>query len=887
MSTLVIVESPTKARTIRNYLPRDYRVEASMGHVRDLPQSATEIPANVKGEKWAQLGVNVDADFEPLYVVPKDKKKVVTQLKDALKEADELILATDEDREGESISWHLHQLLKPKVPTKRMVFHEITSDAIKKALKNCRNIDEQLVRAQETRRILDRLVGYTLSPLLWKKIAWGLSAGRVQSVAVRLLVNRERQRRAFRQGSYWDLKATLTPPDSPKGQSFISQLVALGGTRLANGGDFDPATGKIPPERNLVLLNQEQAEALKERLTGKTWNVTDIEERPVTRKPAAPFTTSTLQQESNRKLRLSARDTMRIAQNLYEQGYITYMRTDSVHLSDQAIAAARDCVEKLYGKDYLSPQRRQYTTKSKGAQEAHEAIRPAGNTFRTPQETGLSGREFQLYDLIWKRTVATQMADSRQTQINVQLQVEDAGFRSSGKRIDFPGFLRAYVEGSDDPEAALEDQEIILPNLKVGDSPNCTDLEAVGHETQPPARYTEATLVKTLESEGIGRPSTYASIIGTIIDKGYAQLVSNALIPTFTAFAVTELLAKHFPEVVDLSFTSKMEQTLDDIATGEAAWLPYLKEFYLGDKGLETLVKEQENQIDANVARTVELENLDAKVRIGKYGAYLEKENGDDIVTVSIPKDLTPADLDPQKVETLLRQKTVGPDQLGIHPETGEPIYIKIGPYGPYVQLGDKTDENPKPKQASLPKGITPENVTLEQAVGLLSLPRTLGVHPETGAGIQANLGRFGPYVVHNQSGEKDYRSLKAGDDILTISLERALELLSEPKKGRSTTNSKSKAALRELGSHPEDNEPVNIYNGPYGPYIKHGKTNARIPEGVSVDDVTLASALEWLASKASTAKSTRKTTSKPRSSNSKSTTKSSTTTTKKNDKKG
>ncbi|KAB8331994.1 type I DNA topoisomerase [Scytonema tolypothrichoides VB-61278] len=883
MSTLVIVESPTKARTIRNYLPRDYRVEASMGHVRDLPQSATEIPANVKGEKWAQLGVNIDADFEPLYVVPKDKKKVVTQLKDALKEVDELILATDEDREGESISWHLYQLLKPKVPTKRMVFHEITSDAIKKALKNCRNIDEQLVRAQETRRILDRLVGYTLSPLLWKKIAWGLSAGRVQSVAVRLLVNRERQRRAFRQGSYWDLKATLTPPDSPKGQSFTSQLVTLGGTRLANGGDFDAATGKIPPDRNVILLNQEQAQALKERLTGKTWKVTDLEERPVTRKPAPPFTTSTLQQESNRKLRLSARDTMRVAQSLYEQGYITYMRTDSVHLSDQAIAAARECVDKLYGKDYLSPQPRQYTTKSKGAQEAHEAIRPAGSTFRTPQETGLSGREFQVYDLIWKRTVASQMADSRQTQIIMQLLVEDAGFRSSGKRIDFPGFLRAYVEGSDDPEAALEDQEVILPNLKVGDSPKCTDLEAVGHETQPPARYTEATLVKTLESEGIGRPSTYASIIGTIIDKGYAQLVSNALIPTFTAFAVTELLEKHFPDVVDPSFTSKMEQTLDDISTGEAAWLPYLKEFYLGDKGLETLVKEQESQIDANVARTVELENLDAKVRIGKYGAYIEKENGDAVVTASIPKDLTPADLDPQKVETLLRQKTVGPDELGIHPETGETIYVKIGPYGPYVQLGDKTDENPKPKQASLPKGITSENITLETAIGLLSLPRTLGVHPQTGAQIQANLGRFGPYVVHNQSGAKDYRSLKASDDILTISLERALELLSEPKKGRSTTNSKSKAAERELGPHPVDGEPVNIYNGPYGPYIKHGKTNVSIPEGVSVKDVTLASALEWLASKASTAKSTRKTTSKSRSSTtSKSTTKSSTTTAKK-----
>ncbi len=883
MSTLVIVESPTKARTIRNYLPAGYRVEASMGHVRDLPQSASEIPAAVKEEKWAQLGVNVDAHFEPVYVVPKDKKKIVTQLKEALKDSDQLILATDEDREGESISWHLYQLLKPKVPTKRMVFHEITSEAIKSALKNCRDIDEQLVRAQETRRILDRLVGYTLSPLLWKKIAWGLSAGRVQSVAVRVLVNRERQRRAFHEGTYWDLKSTLTPPTSTPRQPFISILVTLGGTRLATGSDFDPATGQISANRNVILLGETEAQALTERLSGKTWEVKDLEERPVTRKPAPPFTTSTLQQESNRKLRLSARDTMRIAQNLYEQGYITYMRTDSVHLSDQAITAARTCVEQLYGKQYLSPQPRQYTTKSKGAQEAHEAIRPAGSTFRTPQETGLSARELQLYDLIWKRTVASQMADCRQTQITVQLQVEDAGFRSSGKRIDFPGFLRAYVEGSDDPEAALEDQEVILPNLKVGDRPDCLNLEAIAHETQPPARYTEATLVKTLESEGIGRPSTYASIIGTIIDKNYAQLTNNALVPTFTAFAVTDLLEKHFPDIVDLSFTSKMEQTLDDIATGEASWLPYLQKFYLGDKGLETLVREQENQIDAIVARTVELENLDAKVRIGKFGPYIEVENGDSVVTASIPKDLTPADLDPQKVETLLRQKTVGPDQVGVHPETGEPIYVLLGPYGPYVQLGEKSEETPKPKQASLPKGVTPENVTLEIAIGLLSLPRTLGVHPVTNGKIQASLGRYGPYIVQDQGKEgKDYRSLKAGDDILTISLERALELLSEPKKGRSATSSKSKEALRELGAHPEDSEPVNIYNGPYGPYIKHGKTNVSVPEGTSVEDLTMSTALDLLASKAESTKSSRKTSKSTTSSRTKSTTKSSKTTSKK-----
>ena len=857
MSTLVIVESPTKARTIRNYLPKDYVVEASMGHVRDLPQSASEIPAAVKGEKWAQLGVNVEADFEPIYVVPKDKKKIVTQLKEALKGVTELILATDEDREGESISWHLYQLLKPKVPTKRMVFHEITKEAIQKALKDCRNIDEQVVRAQETRRILDRLVGYTLSPLLWKKIAWGLSAGRVQSVAVRLLVIKERQRRAFHEGAYWDLKASLEQEKSP----FSAVLVTIGGTKVATGSDFDSTTGRITTGRNVILLNEEQAETLKTRLEGKIWTVTDMEERPVTRKPAPPFTTSTLQQESNRKLRLSARDTMRVAQNLYEQGYITYMRTDSVHLSDQAITAARACVEQKYGKQYLSPQPRQYTTKSKGAQEAHEAIRPAGSSFRIPQDTGLAGREFALYDLIWKRTVASQMADSRQTQVTVQIQVEDAGFRSSGKRIDFPGYLRAYVEGSDDPEAALEDQEVILPALKVGDHPQCKELDAVGHETQPPARYTEATLVKTLESEGIGRPSTYASIIGTIIDKDYAQLLNNALIPTFTAFAVTDLLEKHFPDIVDPSFTSKMEQTLDEISTGEAQWLPYLKKFYLGEQGLETLVRERETEIDASKARTVELENLDAKVRIGKYGPYIEVTNGEEVITASIPKNLTPADLDPKQVEILLKQKIVGPDQVGRHPETGEPIYIKIGTYGPYVQLGDKTEENPKPKQASFPKGVTPETLTLDIAVGLLSLPRALGTHPETGGKVQTSLGRFGPYVVHDQGKEgKDYRSLKSTDNVLTISLNRALELLAEPKKGRAAAKSKSKEALRELGTHPEDDSPVNIYDGPYGPYIKHGKTNASIPEGESVENITLSTAIELLSAKAST-KSTRKTT--------------------------
>ena len=883
MSTLVIVESPTKARTIRNFLPSDYRVEASMGHVRDLPSSAEEIPEAVKGEKWAQLGVNVEHDFEPLYVVPKDKKKIVKELQQALKEADELLLATDEDREGESISWHLKELLKPKVPIKRMVFHEITREAIQEALKNCRRIDEQLVHAQETRRILDRLVGYTLSPLLWKKIAWGLSAGRVQSVAVRLLVSRERERRAFHQGSYWDLKAALEQQKSP----FEAKLITLRGTKIATGSDFDPATGRIEAGRRLIVLNEAEALALKARLTGKTWQVTNLDERPVTRKPAPPFTTSTLQQESNRKLRLSARDTMRVAQNLYEQGYITYMRTDSVHLSEQAISAARSCVQQKYGQQYLSPQARRYTTKSKVAQEAHEAIRPAGSSFRTPQETGLSGRELDLYDLIWKRTVACQMADSRQTMIAVDLQVEDAGFRASGKRIDFPGYLRAYVEGSDDPDAAIEDQEVILPALKVGDAPKCTNLEAIGHETQPPARYTEASLVKMLESEGIGRPSTYASIIGTIIDRGYAQMQNNALVPTFTAFAVTSLLEKHFPDLVDTSFTSQMEQTLDDIATGEADWLKYLQKFYLGEFGLETQVKERESQIDPSVARTVELENLTAKVRIGKFGPYIEAENGGDVVTASIPKDLTPADLNPEQVEVLLRQKTEGPEKLGLHPESGEPIYVLIGTYGPYVQLGDASEENKKPKRASLPKGVALEDVTLEMALGLLSLPRNLGVHPETGSKIQGGLGRFGPYVVHDQGKEgKDFRSLKATDNILTITLERALELLAEPKKGRGSTRSKTKEPLRELGTHPADGEPVNIYDGPYGPYIKHGKTNASLPEGETVEEIALSKALELLEAKASTKKSSAKSSKSAGSSSTKKATSTSKTTAKTTEKK-
>jgi DNA topoisomerase-1 len=860
MSTLVIVESPTKAKTIRNYLPKDYQVEASMGHIRDLPSSAEEIPAEYKQFDWARLGVNIENNFEPIYVIPKGKNKTVQLLKQALKSADELILATDEDREGESISWHLLQLLKPKVPIKRMVFHEITKDAIQKALSNCRDIDENLVHAQETRRILDRLVGYTLSPLLWKKIAAGLSAGRVQSVAVRLLVQRERERRAFKEAKYWDLKALLNHEKT----DFEAKLNTLKGQKLANGSDFDPKTGKLLKGKKVVILNEQEAIALKERLKGKLWQVTDTEEKATTRKPSPPFTTSTLQQEANRKLGLGAKDTMGIAQSLYENGYITYMRTDSVHLSDQAIAAARSCVEEMYGKEYLSPQPRQYKTKAKGAQEAHEAIRPAGSTFRLPKETGLKDKELALYDLIWKRTVASQMAEAKLTQISVNIAVEDAVFRSSGKRIDFAGFFRAYVEGSDDPEAALENQEVILPNLQIGDKPKCKQLDVVDHETQPPARYTEASLVKTLETEGVGRPSTYASIIGTIVDRGYAQLRNKALIPTFTAFAVISLLEKNFAELVDTKFTSKMEQSLDDIASGNEKWLPYLDKFYRGENGLQNQVKVRETDIDPLTAKAIELENLDVTVKIGKFGAYFEANYGEEVVKSSIPADLTPSDLDPKQIELLLKQKVEGPPILGIHPETQDPIYLLIGTYGPYVQLGDTPQgKAKKPKTASFPKGVNAEDITLEMAVGYLTLPRTLGEHPDTGKPIKTSLGRFGAYVVHDQGTEgKDYRSLKKEDDVLTISLDRALELLAQPKATRGRRGATTKAPLKELGLHPDDNEAINIYQGPYGVYFKHGKTNVKLPEEETVESMNLDKALLLLKDKTPAKKTaTKKTT--------------------------
>ncbi|MFQ6537559.1 MULTISPECIES: type I DNA topoisomerase [Aphanothece] len=854
--TLVIVESPTKARTIRGFLPKDFRVEASMGHVRDLPNNASEIPAAHKGEKWANLGVNTAENFEPLYVVPKDKKKVVKELKDALKGADRLLLATDEDREGESISWHLLQLLQPKVPVKRMVFHEITKEAISRALDQTRELDMELVHAQETRRILDRLVGYTLSPLLWKKVAWGLSAGRVQSVAVRLLVQRERARRAFRSGSYWDLKAQL----EQAGSGFDAKLSHLGGERIAGGSDFDESTGALKAGSTVKLLSEEEARSLQAAVQSGAWFVAEVEAKPTIRKPVAPFTTSTLQQEANRKLRLSARETMRTAQGLYERGFITYMRTDSVHLSDQAIQAARGCVAQKYGQDYLSPAPRQFSTKARNAQEAHEAIRPAGESFRSPAETGLDGRDLALYELIWKRTVASQMADARLTMLAVDLEVAGgslgtARFRASGKRIDFPGFFRAYVEGSDDPDAALEGQEVLLPAFSVGDQPSCRAVEALGHQTQPPARYSEAALVKTLEREGIGRPSTYASIIGTIVDRGYATLQNNSLTPSFTAFAVTALLEEHFPDLVDTGFTARMEQSLDEISHGQVAWLPYLEKFYKGEAGLEVQVQQREGDIDPGVSRTVALEGLPCVVRIGRFGAYLEtKRVADDgteeLLKATLPLEITPADLDADKAELLLRQKVEGPESLGEDPETGEQVYLLFGQYGPYVQRGQVSDDNPKPKRASLPKGQKPEELTLADAIGLLRLPRLLGEHPEGGR-VEAGLGRFGPYVVHHKGkGEKDYRSLKAEDDVLSVPLARALELLAMPKRGRG-----GRTALKHLGVPEGAEEPVQLFDGPYGLYVKQGKVNASLPEGTTAETITLEQAMELLAAKATAGK--------------------------------
>jgi DNA topoisomerase-1 len=822
---LVIVESPTKAKTIRKFLPKNYIVEASMGHIRDLPQSASDIPAKLKKEEWAKLGVNVEKDFEPLYVTPKGKAKIVRDLKSKMKGCKIIYLATDEDREGESISWHLLAQLKPKVPVKRMVFHEITKKAIQKALEDTREVDEKLVRAQETRRILDRLYGYTLSPLIWKKIAYGLSAGRVQSSGLRLICQREEERMRFIRAKYWDLKVNLFTNDKKK-DAFEARLLNISGKRIASGKDFDPETGKIT-KKDIELLNDKKAKDLTKRLENASFEVISVEEKESKTHPTKPFITSSLQMEGVRKLGLSAKNTMRIAQRLYEEGLITYMRTDSPNLSSEAINAARASIEELYGKDYLSDKPRQYSAKSKGAQEAHEAIRPAGSDFTHPDKTGLTGKEKALYELIWKRTMACQMKEATKMNMNVRIMADGCEFSANGSRITFPGFLRVYVEGSDDPDKALDDKEVILPKIEEGNKLSLNELLPSEHETKPPARFTEASLVQRLEKEGIGRPSTYASIIGTIQDRGYVRKEGTSLVPTFTGFAVFQLLENHFKDLVDFGFTSEMEEKLDLIAVGEVDYLEYLKKFYKGKGGLKSKVDSEDKKIKPEESRTIALKTVEGpvEVKVGRYGPYIIQEEGSgkkkEEVHASIPEEIAPADLKPSDIDELIEMSKKGPESIGTYPETGEPIYCLVGRYGPYLQLGEKTDENPKPKRASLPKGSTPKNVDLDHAIKLLSLPRELGNHPETGKPIAANIGRFGPYVMH----DGEFRSIKKDDDVYTIKLDRALEILSEVRAPRGST------LITDFGRDHKLKKKVAVYNGKYGPYIKVGTKNVSLPE--------------------------------------------------------
>jgi DNA topoisomerase I len=818
---LVIVESPTKAKTIKKFLPKNYAVIASMGHVRDLPQSATAIPAKLKGEEWAKLGVNVKEKFAPLYVVPKGKTKIIREIKKLAKDVSMIYLATDEDREGESISWHLVELLKPKVPVRRMVFHEITKAAILKALEDCREIDQNLVKAQEVRRVLDRLYGYTLSPLIWKKIAYGLSAGRVQSTGVKLLAEREFERILFKGSSYWDIKVSLK--SKTDGGVFDAKLYSADGKRIASSKDFDSKTGDFK-STNVVILDEDKVKSLAKNSENNDWTVKSMTEKKSTSRPAIPFITSTLQQEGNRKLGMSAKDTMRTAQRLYEEGFITYMRTDSPNLSQEAINGARRSIEELYGKEYLSDKPRQFASKSKGAQEAHEAIRPAGE-FVHPKNTGLNGREQSLYELIWKRTMSTQMADAQKATLSVKIVVDKDEYSATGTRILFPGYLRVYVEGNDDPDQALDNKEVILPKFEEGDNLDLVSIFPTPHETKPPARFTEASIVQRLEKEGVGRPSTYATIIGTILDRGYARKDANAILPTFTGMAVAQLLTTHFPKLVEYSFTSGMENALDEIADGTLDSVKYLKSFYSGKKGLKELVDSQEKSIKPDESRTINLPHLSdtVDIKVGRYGPYIiSTGEGKDEVHASIPEDIAPADLKVEDIEELIEISEKGPVPIGHHSVTGEPIYCMIGRYGPYLQLGEKTEENEKPKRASLAKPLTPKTVTMEMAEKLLSLPREVGKHPETGNPVLVNNGRFGPYVMH----DGEFRSLKKDDDVYAIMFDRAMEILKEEKKGR-----RGAELIKDFGQHPKKKKALKAYDGKYGVYFKLGTKNITIPE--------------------------------------------------------
>lgn len=826
--TLVIVESPTKAKTITKFLGKDYIVTASMGHIRDLPNNASEIPAKFKKTPWAKMGINIEQDFEPLYIIPSKKKDQVAKLKEAMSNADLLLLATDEDREGESISWHLLDTLNPKIPVKRLVFHEITKEAIQNAIAHPRDIDMNLVRAQETRRIVDRLFGYEVSPLLWKKIRPKLSAGRVQSVAIRLLVEKERERIKFVSAEYWGLKAKFQKQGSS--EIFDAELTHIQETRVATGKDFDPNTGALKSKEGITLLSKESAESLKNKLREGSAHVENIEEKPFTNSPPAPFTTSTLQQEGNRKLRFSAQRTMRIAQQLYENGFITYMRTDSTSLSDEALHAARTFIKNEYGNDFLPSAPRKYATKVKNAQEAHEAIRPAGSQFTPPHEVEkkLGDEAFKLYDLIWKRTVASQMQNATGIYVGVSIHAEDTVFRASGKTITFPGFLRAYVEGSDDPDAEIADQEKILPPLKIGEQLLFSDIDAQSHNTLPPARYTEGSLIKELEKRGIGRPSTWASVVELVLSRQYAFKKGTALVPTFTAFAVVGMLEKHFEKLLNYDFTARLEDDLDAISRGESETLSYLKEFYFGNNspGLKDLVKKGEAEIDPRDVCGIPLvhgQEKNVEIRIGKFGPFLS----DGTLKTGVPDNLAPDELTETKIGELLSAAEKGPEPLGTDPTTNKHVYLKVGRYGPYVQLGEAEGEE-KPKMSSLLPGMSLENVSLEIALKLLSLPKILGVNPDSNMDILLKSGPYGPYVECGS----ERRTIPL-DQIqpLEITFDQAVELLKQPKtRGRGKT---TQTALKEYGNDPVTNNPIKLLSGRYGPYITNGKVNVSVPRGV------------------------------------------------------
>ncbi|MGW5482546.1 type I DNA topoisomerase [Streptomyces sp. NPDC004008] len=867
---LVIVESPAKAKTIKGYLGPGYTVEASVGHIRDLPNGAAEVPEKYTGEV-RRLGVDVEHDFQPIYVVNADKKAQVKKLKDLLRDSDELFLATDEDREGEAIAWHLQEVLKPKVPVKRMVFHEITKDAIQQAVRNPRELNQKLVDAQETRRILDRLYGYEVSPVLWKKVMPRLSAGRVQSVATRLVVERERDRMAFRSAEYWDLTGTFGTgragdPSDPS--TLVARLASVDGKRVAQGRDFD-SLGRLK-SANTLHLDEQNARALAAALENTRFSVRSVESKPYRRSPYAPFRTTTLQQEASRKLGFGAKATMQIAQKLYENGFITYMRTDSTTLSDTAVTAARAQVTQLYGANYLPEQPRTYAAKVKNAQEAHEAIRPSGDRFRTPAETGLTGDQFKLYELIWKRTVASQMKDATGNSVTIRIDGtaadgRDAEFSASGKTITFHGFLKAYVEGADDPNAELDDRERRLPQVAEGDALSAEEITADGHSTKPPARYTEASLVKELEEREIGRPSTYASIIGTILDRGYVFKKGTALVPSFLSFAVVNLLEKHFGRLVDYDFTAKMEDDLDRIARGEAKAVPWLKRFYFGEGTVEGVAADAGNgdgdhlgglkelvtdlgAIDAREVSSFPVGN-DIVLRVGRYGPYIERgeKDSEEHQRADIPADLAPDELTVELAEELLA-KPSGERPLGTDPETGRPIVAKDGRYGPYVteilpEGTPKTGKNAiKPRTASLFKSMSLDTVTLDDALQLMSLPRIVGTDAD-GQEITSQNGRYGPYLKKGT----DSRSLQSEDQIFTITLEEALAIYAQPKqRGRAA----AKPPLKELGEDPVSGKPVVVKDGRFGPYVTDGETNATLRSSDSVETITPERGFELLAEK-------------------------------------